>query len=477
MYYHCYDERKNNINEQLKCNCNKEMPYVFVIYSHQDSKEVHEIIKELYSAGYNVWFDEGIDPGTEWDEFIASSVKESSFFIAFLSKNYLESSNCKDELNFARDCDIERLLVYLEDIELPAGMQMRLGRLQAIYKNKYKQQSEFFDKLFSTSGLETTKIKTENAEQKYDVYFFRIAEYLMQTGTVSVEKFKERFPLPDQYLKETLEKYEELNLAELNLENNCITVKNNNSNWERKFFEMFEIKKQSSPNLPNEYFTGYNAYLFSYLRDQLFGFDALESKDVFSKKFGKGIISKISYTTKGEPKIEVYFKSGEEKTFYLKNAIDGNCMFIDYIGESDYELIRKYGALIYSENKEELVENFFADEIDFDTSEQIDTSWDISISDYFKEEKYRNIDELRDLLGDFPCGLVSFNIETVEDINDECICILDEQHNFELEETNISESYRAFYSDDEIIESEYVEGKDGEFYEISVLNDWTKDPQ
>ena len=89
MYYHCYDERKNNINEQLKCNCNKEMPYVFVSYSHQDSKEVHEIIKELYSAGYNVWFDEGIDPGTEWDEFIASSVKESSFFIAFLSKNYL----------------------------------------------------------------------------------------------------------------------------------------------------------------------------------------------------------------------------------------------------------------------------------------------------------------------------------------------------------------------------------------------------
>ena len=165
MYYYCYDERKNNSQEQLKCNCNKQKPYIFVSYSHRDSKEVHEIIKELYSAGYNVWFDEGIDPGTEWDQFIASTIKGSSFFIAFLSQNYLESDNCKDELNFARDCNMERLLVYLENVELPDGMQMRLSRLQAIYKNKYANLSAFLNKLASTSGLENTKLVSERLEQ------------------------------------------------------------------------------------------------------------------------------------------------------------------------------------------------------------------------------------------------------------------------------------------------------------------------
>lgn len=141
-------------------------PYIFISYAHKDSEQVYRIMNYLKDAGYNVWYDGGIDPGTEWDENIAKHVKGCSYFIGFISKNYIASHNCKDELNFARDLDKERLLVYLEDVELPSGMAMRMNRIQAIFWNKYATEEEACEKLFSAKGIEKTH---ESAEVKPEV--------------------------------------------------------------------------------------------------------------------------------------------------------------------------------------------------------------------------------------------------------------------------------------------------------------------
>ncbi len=47
------------------------------------------------------------------------------------------------------------MLVYLEDVQLPGGMRMRLSRLQAIHKYKYVFETAFMQKLFETKGMET----------------------------------------------------------------------------------------------------------------------------------------------------------------------------------------------------------------------------------------------------------------------------------------------------------------------------------
>ena len=129
-------------------------PYIFISYSHKDSDIVFDIIGQLQMKQYRVWYDEGIDPGTEWDENIAEHVEQCGYFIALLSRAYLESSNCKDELNYARELEKPRLLVYLEDVQLPGGMRMRLSRLQAIHKYKYSSAEQFINKLSETNGLE-----------------------------------------------------------------------------------------------------------------------------------------------------------------------------------------------------------------------------------------------------------------------------------------------------------------------------------
>ncbi|MCM1060692.1 MAG: toll/interleukin-1 receptor domain-containing protein [Eubacterium sp.] len=128
-------------------------PYIFISYSHRNSAEVTKVISKLNQLEFRVWYDGGIEPGTEWDENIASHVSECAYFIAFISDEYLESSNCKDELNFARDKNKPILLVYLKDTKLPEGMSMRLNRIQAIHKYACARELDFYQKVVETDGI------------------------------------------------------------------------------------------------------------------------------------------------------------------------------------------------------------------------------------------------------------------------------------------------------------------------------------
>lgn len=139
---------------------NEEKPYIFISYAHRNSEKVVPILKQLQQDGYNFWYDEGIEPGSEWDEFIANKISNCGYFIAFVSNAYIQSKNCKDELNYARDLDKELLLIYLEEVILPAGMAMRLNRIQAMnwYLYKGNTLADAYQKLYAASGISNTKL-------------------------------------------------------------------------------------------------------------------------------------------------------------------------------------------------------------------------------------------------------------------------------------------------------------------------------
>lgn len=141
--------------------------YIFVSYSHKDSHKVLPVISRMIADGYRVWFDQGIDPGSEWDENIAQHINSCGYFAAFISDNYIASGNCCDELSYARDLDKDRLVVYLEQVNLPSGIAMRINRIQSIFMYKYTDQEMFYQKLLSTQNLEScaaVKPKTDAAQ-------------------------------------------------------------------------------------------------------------------------------------------------------------------------------------------------------------------------------------------------------------------------------------------------------------------------
>ena len=129
-------------------------PYIFVSYSHRNSSRAAEIISRLNRAGFRVWYDEGLIPGREWDDNIARIIMGCSYFIALLTREYLDSANCRDELNYARDKDKPLLLIYLDEVRLPAGMELRLGRIYAIHQSQCATEEIFYAKILSATGIE-----------------------------------------------------------------------------------------------------------------------------------------------------------------------------------------------------------------------------------------------------------------------------------------------------------------------------------
>lgn len=126
-----------------------EDPYLFVSYSHQDAHLVYPEIIQLKDAQYNIWYDEGVAASNEWPEEIANAVIGCSVFICFISPRATDSVNCRNEINLALNEKKPFLAIYLEDTELPPGLRLRMGDLQAILKNKIPAE-RYFSKVTGT---------------------------------------------------------------------------------------------------------------------------------------------------------------------------------------------------------------------------------------------------------------------------------------------------------------------------------------
>ena len=141
-------------------------PFVFISYAHKDAAVVLPCIEALKRKNINVWYDAGIQAGSEWPEYIAEKVFHCTKFIAFISSAYLESQNCKRELNFAISKKKDLLSVFVEDVQLSLGVEMQLGTYQSIFKSRYGNETEFYESLSNEPWLTPCKVGTQQAPRQ-----------------------------------------------------------------------------------------------------------------------------------------------------------------------------------------------------------------------------------------------------------------------------------------------------------------------
>ena len=128
-------------------------PYIFVSYAHRDSDRVFPLLQTLQEAGYRIWFDQGIEAGTEWSNNIAQHLQDCSAFLFFASGNSVRSENCLDEVAFAKSYNKPALLAYLEeDVVLPAGVDMQTARFQRMFVTRSVSHSAFVEN-FSAAAI------------------------------------------------------------------------------------------------------------------------------------------------------------------------------------------------------------------------------------------------------------------------------------------------------------------------------------
>ena len=135
-------------------------PYVFLSYAHADAEAVMEIAARLQKAGCRIWYDGGIEVGSEWPEYIASHLEGAAVMLAFLSNAYVRSDNCRKELHFAQTKRISTVNIFLEETALTPGMQMQIGPLFALMKYTMPETA-FYEKLLTAPQL--TPLCTEKS--------------------------------------------------------------------------------------------------------------------------------------------------------------------------------------------------------------------------------------------------------------------------------------------------------------------------
>lgn len=135
---------------------NGKEPYIFISYAHKDSEAVVPAIRTLQQGGYRIWYDLGIEAGTEWSNNIAQHLQNCSVFIAFISKNSVQSENCLDEIAFAKSHQKPALMIFLEDdVVLPSGTEMQTARFQRMYYNRQSSQEEFLSNINRSPMLDS----------------------------------------------------------------------------------------------------------------------------------------------------------------------------------------------------------------------------------------------------------------------------------------------------------------------------------
>lgn len=111
-------------------------PYIFVCYAHEDSDAVYPEIAWLHDQGVNVWYDEGISPGLEWTEALASAIQRSTKILFFVTPHSVTSEHCRRELNFAQEEAHDVVAVHLMRTEIPPGLRLSLNNRQAILRHE-----------------------------------------------------------------------------------------------------------------------------------------------------------------------------------------------------------------------------------------------------------------------------------------------------------------------------------------------------
>ncbi len=137
--------------------------YAFISYAHKDSKKVMPIAKYIASRGYRIWYDDGVAPASEWPENIALHLYKSALFIAFITDNYVASSNCRREFTFALQKNRPFLGVILEKTDLPLGVEMQLSAQQCIMRDNFSDEGEFLKRILTCPEFAFCKMSEHEA--------------------------------------------------------------------------------------------------------------------------------------------------------------------------------------------------------------------------------------------------------------------------------------------------------------------------
>ena len=112
--------------------CDPSGTFVFVSYAHEDKALVYPELRRIRSFGIRVWYDEGIEPGSEWPAAIADALKRAAACVVMITPRAVASRNVKNEISAALNWGKPFFAIHLAQTELPPALELQMGDVQAV---------------------------------------------------------------------------------------------------------------------------------------------------------------------------------------------------------------------------------------------------------------------------------------------------------------------------------------------------------
>jgi hypothetical protein len=94
---------------------------IFVSYAHKDRERIEPIVSYLSETGFSIWWDQEIQPGSNFRHFILEALKSAACAVVFWTNNSIKSDFIWSEVQKAKERGVLVPVKLDEDADIPLG--------------------------------------------------------------------------------------------------------------------------------------------------------------------------------------------------------------------------------------------------------------------------------------------------------------------------------------------------------------------
>lgn len=126
---------------------------IFITYSRSSKISVESLVKDLKQLGHEVWFDNELRGGQSWWDSILKNIRECEIYVFALTKEALDSTACKRELDYAQTLQKSAIPILLETNISMALAPRYLSNVQYVDYSNADDKNAVFALLKAISNL------------------------------------------------------------------------------------------------------------------------------------------------------------------------------------------------------------------------------------------------------------------------------------------------------------------------------------
>ena len=133
-------------------------PYLFISYSHADTKTVNKILKVIDKEKYRMWYDDTMEIGDDFRAELRTKIENCFAVLLFVSNSSMNSKFCGMEIITAYKFNKRIYPVFIEDeVEIPPAIKMIFENLQHVKSENIFESDKYLAKLIESLPVETMR--------------------------------------------------------------------------------------------------------------------------------------------------------------------------------------------------------------------------------------------------------------------------------------------------------------------------------